>query len=54
MASLIRKGDMLMCLSSQSDNPEPLGKTAIYRNDNYALLNQRVLKMRPHLDGILD
>ena len=54
LASLIRKGDMLMCLSSQSDNPEPLGKTAIYRNDNYALLNQRVLKMRPHLDGILD
>ena len=51
---MIRKGDMLMCLSSQSDNPEPLGKTAIYRNDNYALLNQRVLKMRPHLDGILD
>ena len=53
LASLIRKGDMLMCLSSQSDNPEPLGKTAIYKNDNYALLNQRVLKMRPYLDDIL-
>ena len=53
LASLIRKGDVLMCLSSQSDNPEPLGKTAIYKNDNYALLNQRVLKMRPYLDDIL-
>ena len=45
--SKIVKGDMLMCLSSQSNNPEPLGKTAIYSFDEPALLNQRVLKMRP-------
>ncbi len=43
----INKGDMLMCLSSQSNNPEPLGKTAIYEFDTPALLNQRVLKMKP-------
>ncbi len=41
----IRKNDLLMCLSSQSNNPEPLGKTAIYELDDPALLNQRVLKM---------
>ncbi len=41
----IRKNDLLMCLSSQSSNPEPLGKTAIYELDEPALLNQRVLKM---------
>lgn len=41
----IRKNDLLMCLSSQSSNPEPLGKTAIYESDEPALLNQRVLKM---------
>ena len=34
-----------MCLSSQSSNPEPLGKTAIYDMNDYALLNQRVLKL---------
>ena len=43
----IIKGDFLMCLSSQSNNPEPLGKTAIYNEENYALLNQRVLKLTP-------
>ncbi len=43
--SQIRKNDLLMCLSSQSSNPEPLGKTAIYEFDTPALLNQRVLKM---------
>ena len=42
LESVILKGDMLMCLSSQSDNPEPLGKTAIYKIDTPALLNQRV------------
>ena len=47
LESVILKGDMLMCLSSQSDNPEPLGKTAIYKIDTPALLNQRVLKLRP-------
>lgn len=41
----IRKNDLLMCLSSQSSNPEPLGKTAIYESDEPALLNQRVLKI---------
>ncbi len=41
----IRKNDLLMCLSSQSNNPEPLGKTAIYELDEPALLNQRVLKI---------
>ena len=50
LASKIVKGDMLMCLSSQSDNPEPLGKTAIYKFDTDALLNQRVLKFRPYDD----
>ena len=45
--SKILKGDLLMCLSSQSSNPEPLGKTAIYESDDYALLNQRVLKLTP-------
>ena len=43
--SKIIKGDLLMCLSSQSKNPEPLGKTAIYDLDKPALLNQRVLKL---------
>ena len=52
LASKIVKGDMLMCLSSQSDNPEPLGKTAIYKDDGYALLNQRVLKFRPIADNL--
>lgn len=47
LKSAIKKGDFLMCLSSQSSNPEPLGKTAIYENDNIALLNQRVLKLTP-------
>ena len=52
LSSKIIKGDMLMCLSSQSDNPEPLGKTAIYKLDTYALLNQRVLKIRPYIDEL--
>ena len=52
LASKIVKGDMLMCLSSQSDNPEPLGKTAIYKFDTFALLNQRVLKFRPYIDEL--
>ncbi|WP_044936636.1 restriction endonuclease subunit S [Pseudobutyrivibrio sp. LB2011] len=52
LESKIVKGDMLMCLSSQSDNPEPLGKTAVYESDKPALLNQRVLKMRPFIDEI--
>lgn len=52
LSSKIIKGDMLMCLSSQSDNPEPLGKTAIYRSETYALLNQRVLKFRPYIDEL--
>lgn len=43
--SQIERNDLLMCLSSQSSNPEPLGKTAIYEYDTPALLNQRVLKM---------
>ena len=54
LASAIKKGDLLMCLSSQSDNPEPLGKTAIYKANNTALLNQRVLKMRPWLEVMLE
>ena len=54
LASAIKKGDLLMCLSSQSDNPEPLGKTAIYKGNNTALLNQRVLKMRPWLEDMLE
>ena len=52
LSSKIVKGDMLMCLSSQSDNPEPLGKTAIFKFDSYALLNQRVLKIRPYKDEL--
>ena len=47
LKSKIIKGDFLMCLSSQSNNPEPLGKTAIYNFDSFALLNQRVLKLTP-------
>ena len=54
LASMITKGDLLMCLSSQSDNPEPLGKTAIYKEETPALLNQRVLKMRPYINCILE
>ena len=54
LASAIKKGDLLMCLSSQSDNPEPLGKTAIYKVNNTALLNQRVLKMHPWLEDMLE
>lgn len=45
--SVIKKGDLLMCLSSQSPNPEPLAKTALYDSDELALLNQRVLKLTP-------
>ncbi len=41
----IYDNDLLMCLSSQSENTEPLGKTAIYDLGIPALLNQRVLKM---------
>lgn len=52
LESSITMGDMLMCLSSQSDNPEPLGKTAIYKFDTPALLNQRVLKIRPFYEEI--
>ena len=52
LSSKIVKGDMLMCLSSQSDNPEPLGKTAIYNFETFALLNQRVLKFRPYNDEL--
>lgn len=51
--SLIVKNDMLMCLSSQSNNPEPLGKTAIYEFDEPALLNQRVLKMKALLEELI-
>lgn len=47
MNVIINKGDLLMCLSSQSPNPEPLAKTAIYDFDEPALLNQRVLKLVP-------
>lgn len=47
LKSKVNKGDFLMCLSSQSNNPEPLGKTAIYENEDFALLNQRVLKLTP-------
>lgn len=47
LKSKINKGDFLMCLSSQSNNPEPLGKTAIYEGEDFALLNQRVLKLTP-------
>ena len=54
LVSIINKGDLLMCLSSQSDNPEPLGKTAIYKANTPALLNQRVLKMRPWLEEMLE
>ena len=54
LTSVINKGDLLMCLSSQSDNPEPLGKTAIYKANTPALLNQRVLKMRPWLAEMLE
>ena len=54
LISVINKGDLLMCLSSQSDNPEPLGKTAIYKANTPALLNQRVLKMRPWLTEMLE
>ena len=44
--SKIIKGNLLMCLSSQSKNPEPLGETAIYDLDKPALLNQRGLKLK--------
>ena len=53
LASKIEKGDLLMCLSSQSDNPEPLGKTAIYPFDFPALLNQRVLKMKAYNQNMI-
>ena len=41
----VSKNDLLMVLSSQSSNVEPLGVTAIYELDSPSLLNQRVLKM---------
>ena len=49
--SSINKDDILMVLSSQSANVEPLGVSAIYKNEEIALLNQRVLKIRCK-DGI--
>ncbi len=42
---VINKDDILMVLSSQSSNVEPLGVSAIYKLDTPALLNQRVLKI---------
>lgn len=45
--SYVEKGDLLMCLSSQSSNVEPLGVTALYEYEYNSLLNQRVLKMKP-------
>lgn len=42
---IINKNDILMVLSSQSSNVEPLGVSAIYKLDTPALLNQRVLKI---------
>lgn len=42
---IIKRNDLLMCLSSQSPSLEPLAKTAIYESDSLALLNQRVLKL---------
>ena len=50
----IHEKDLLMCLSSQSENTEPLGKTAIYNLGMPALLNQRVLKMTPYDLEIVD
>ena len=50
----IHEKDLLMCLSSQSENTEPLGKTAIYNLGIPALLNQRVLKMTPYDLEIVD
>lgn len=42
---IINKNDILMVLSSQSANVEPLGVSSIYKLDTPALLNQRVLKI---------
>ena len=42
---IINKNDILMVLSSQSSNVEPLGVSAIYKYDTPSLLNQRVLKL---------
>lgn len=42
---IINKNDILMVLSSQSANIEPLGISAIYKLDSPSLLNQRVLKI---------
>jgi type I restriction enzyme S subunit len=46
LKSKIINDDLLMVMSSQSSNVEPLGVTALYMFKNYALLNQRVLSMR--------
>ena len=42
---IINKNDILMVLSSQSSNVQPLGISAIYKFETPALLNQRVLKL---------
>ena len=42
---IINKNDILMVLSSQSSNVQPLGISAIYKLETPALLNQRVLKL---------
>lgn len=42
---IINKNDILMVLSSQSANIQPLGVSAIYKFETPALLNQRVLKL---------
>lgn len=48
----VTSGDLLMVLSSQSSNVEPLGVTALYDFEFDALLNQRVLRMTPLHDEI--
>ena len=47
LKSSIHKGDILMVLSSQSSNVQPLGVSALYEKEEIALLNQRVLKIIP-------
>ena len=54
LESQIKENDLLMCLSSQSENTEPLGKTAIFDLGIPALLNQRVLKMTAYDISIVE
>lgn len=45
---ILRKGDLLMCMTDMKDNVALLGHTALMNQDDKFLVNQRVGLLRPH------